>query len=970
MKGDFTRFTFRRADQFSGVRLQQGRVQVDADWNEQVDLQLDRERTEIRDVVGPAGAPAADPGFGIVPVLGAGVWDFAITPGRMYVRGILASLEAERVTASQVTAGSLHLAGRWLDGRTLETGQWLEIRGTGPNPVHRARVTGVAAAGQAWKVDFAPALADTAYFASPTVRRQATYLTQPDLPGAPLAQENTRYLAYLDVWERHVTALENGRLREVALGGPDTATRTQVVWQVRLEALQNAQVCADLPPDWLPGGQSSGRLRARGQPAQDTATPCIVPQGAGYRRLENQLYRVEIHGTGNTPRYKWSRDNGHVVSRVRSVFTVTSQIEVEPQGRDDVLDFAPGQVVEISEPGAALRGEPGLLAAVSMEADGALTLGALPGDPALSLAGVAAGWVVRRWDGTATVQPGQWVDLEEGVQVFFEPGGAYRPGDWWAIPARTATADVEWPRQGTDPVGVPAHGVRHAYAPLAILSYTQAGGWKASDCRRVFPPLTGLVRMVYLGGDGQEAMPTTPNLPQPLRVGVLNGGIPMEGVEVRFTVEAGGGVLNGGGNTATVQTVGGVATAQWRLGTTDHAQRVRAELLMYGADAVHPRILFSATLSEAREVHFAAPEGCTGLQGSTTVQDALERLARTANLFYAGGDGQSSVPGQPLEHPLTVRVVSDCGPVGGVPVEFAASNGGTLAAGGQSGATVTVSTGAEGWAECTWQLSGSGPDAQSVKASLGQPPQPWRRGASNEVRFGAKRLAAHLVPFQPASGCAPLVGTTNVKDALDKLCANLGGGRRGFVVRDVLLRDPERGLRNDAEVSQDDLAKGLTVRFSAPVDPAAFRTAIRVKPVLSVTLDLPYAVPLASGSTGTIGTVPVTLMGTLEVLGDRVVWKPGGDASNLLTQSLFRTVAQGAQSVLGRLTLEGRFIWTSQASRPTYLSGLAFGRPDGTFEMSEDYAGMDFEMWFWVVRRLGVAAGPGKPSRGQGEVLR
>ena len=35
MKGDFSRETFDRARHYSAVLLQQGRVQLDADWNEQ-----------------------------------------------------------------------------------------------------------------------------------------------------------------------------------------------------------------------------------------------------------------------------------------------------------------------------------------------------------------------------------------------------------------------------------------------------------------------------------------------------------------------------------------------------------------------------------------------------------------------------------------------------------------------------------------------------------------------------------------------------------------------------------------------------------------------------------------------------------------------------------------------------------------------------------------------------------------------
>jgi hypothetical protein len=43
------------------------------------------------------------------------------------------------------------------------------------------------------------------------------------------------YLAYLDVWERGITAVEDPQIREAALGGPDTTTRIKTVWQVKIE---------------------------------------------------------------------------------------------------------------------------------------------------------------------------------------------------------------------------------------------------------------------------------------------------------------------------------------------------------------------------------------------------------------------------------------------------------------------------------------------------------------------------------------------------------------------------------------------------------------------------------------------------------------------------------------------------------------------------------------------------------------
>ena len=41
-------------------------------------------------------------------------------------------------------------------------------------------------------------------------------------------------LAVLEVWERHVNAIEDEAIREVALLGADTATRAQVLSRVRL----------------------------------------------------------------------------------------------------------------------------------------------------------------------------------------------------------------------------------------------------------------------------------------------------------------------------------------------------------------------------------------------------------------------------------------------------------------------------------------------------------------------------------------------------------------------------------------------------------------------------------------------------------------------------------------------------------------------------------------------------------------
>jgi hypothetical protein len=103
MAGDFSRSTFTPQKHYSGVLMQQGRVQLDADWNEQLAIQHHRTETEATDVIGTCGVPKTNDGFkvGMTP---HGT-DLMIAPGRIYVDGLLCELEATPVpiTFEQVT---------------------------------------------------------------------------------------------------------------------------------------------------------------------------------------------------------------------------------------------------------------------------------------------------------------------------------------------------------------------------------------------------------------------------------------------------------------------------------------------------------------------------------------------------------------------------------------------------------------------------------------------------------------------------------------------------------------------------------------------------------------------------------------------------------------------------------------------------------------------------------------------------
>ena len=88
-----------------------------------------------------------------------------------------------------------------------------------------------------------------------------------------------------------------------------------------------------------------------------------MPPQAGYRGLENQLYRVEVHTPGpvGTATFKWSRDNATVASRVTHINPSRTRITVESLGRDDVLTFHDGEWVEVTDDWRELHGLPGEL---------------------------------------------------------------------------------------------------------------------------------------------------------------------------------------------------------------------------------------------------------------------------------------------------------------------------------------------------------------------------------------------------------------------------------------------------------------------------------------------------------------------------------------------------------------------------------------------------------------------------------
>ncbi|MDX2507030.1 MAG: DUF6519 domain-containing protein [Gammaproteobacteria bacterium] len=468
-RGDFTRDTFNPMDRFSRVLMQQGRVQLDADWNEQNSIILHYLRNLACDVGSEHWGPKVGAGFEIMGSEGSGEKKLFICPGHYYVNGILCVADLDQ------------------DGNLLN------------------------------------------------------YSNQSDYPLPPgesiqdidpkIISGQVSALVYLDVWERHFTYINDDSMREVALGGPDTATRAKIIWQVKIlpvpfEAIPTPTsgisqlkekykyflnlIQAEIKP-------GKGMLCAKAKDkADDNNDPCLVAPESRYRGAENQLYRVEIHNSGTASivggdvnasgaTFKWSRENSSVIFPITDI--QDTLVSLEHLGKDYRYGLKPNDWVEVIDDDYVLQclAEPLLQVESIDEENRQITLKS----PSGSTTGTDPSKhpYLRRWDhkdgdenGIAVqenLEGELWLELEDGIQVQFKGGNEasitdvnsytfevsaiYQTGDYWLIPARTVTGDIEWPEDAGQPQALLPHGVVHHYAPLAILNKGQDNDGDGSD---------------------------------------------------------------------------------------------------------------------------------------------------------------------------------------------------------------------------------------------------------------------------------------------------------------------------------------------------------------------------------------------------------------------------------------------------------------------------------------------------------
>ncbi len=479
MTFDLSRIRFDARKDFLGVVMQQGRVQLDSDWNEWVAQLSRRLQTGTLDMFNGSVVPRVTPDGFLITLAGG---TMSIGAGRIYVDGLLAE-----------NHGGLPLA--WNPSLA-------ELTGTAP-------------------LDFAT---------QPYLR----HYPSDEFSSASLP-EGGQHLVYVDVWQRDVSAIEQPDLIETALG-VDTTGRRQTVWQVKvLEGVGN--ISRDTPDEDIPGWReatepSAARLSVGvGAPPDEEENPCLISPTAGYRGLENQLYRVEVHTGGPLGKatFKWSRDNATVASRVTHINPARDRITVESIGRDDLLRFNDGDWVEITDDWRELNNLPGDMRRIKAGGgvdEVARTLAfdtPLPAEPASindsgnfpvggnNATDPARNTRVRRWDHAGQVRredggvvqnlndPGSngeivippaaiGLFIEHGIVVHFDlnpdadlhpSGGEFKSGDYWVFAARSADASVELLDRAA-PLGT-----HHHYARLARVRFPN----DETDFRTLWPAI-------------------------------------------------------------------------------------------------------------------------------------------------------------------------------------------------------------------------------------------------------------------------------------------------------------------------------------------------------------------------------------------------------------------------------------------------------------------------------------------------
>ena len=475
---DISRVAFEPRKHYAGVRMQQGRVLTDDDWNENERIENEERRRSRTEVIGPFGSP--DNGFKIKDLRVNGRnFDFDISRGVMHLGGLRLEMDADE---------RFQMQRDWLNQRRNLA------RIPSQLPVGDERFDLVYM--YAWQQPVS-AVEDSALF--------ETALGGPDT----------------------TTRLRN--MRRVAILEDIEASDCFGAWQrakhLWREVLHFGSINAQHERE------VDARLRVTFNTSGVTDDLCNPSVAGGYLGAENQAIRVQIV---DRTHLTWGFDNAAPLYRVQ---VSGNKVTMLTAPKDQYHWPLAGKVVEILpwnavlSNGEKLAGRRGQLARVSgsynPDNQEFTMVSALPAgfgeewkqrnDVTSLEQGGGAYFYMRVWDRGSDVSSAEAVPFAVGVPVALGntglevtiTGTQLMSRDHWVIAARPDTPDKVSPWELLQTEGTPPHGVHHYFAPLAILRWSRnaAGdieGQILHDCRKTFRPLTEQdCCCTYTVGDGR-----------------------------------------------------------------------------------------------------------------------------------------------------------------------------------------------------------------------------------------------------------------------------------------------------------------------------------------------------------------------------------------------------------------------------------------------------------------------------------
>jgi hypothetical protein len=477
MHGDFSRNSFEPKHNFARVLMQQGRLIVDADWNEQSAVLLHYIQSIATDVIGWHGGPSvvhtqeAQPGPPATPLIQQ-AGPFCI---------VYDSTTKKLTLSANESQFRYYVDGLMLEGDAIVE---KEIVVLNPN------------------------------------------------------SNDEKILVFLDVFETFIPSFSKQyELLDPALNGRDTCARSQIRHQIRAVKVNIGIPLEINRADFLttkyfyidPTATDRLSLNPRvksktgtmlAMTTQDNSKDCIPDPGQGFVGLENQLYRIEIHRGGTllesgfkleatdeealkkkseAATFKWSRDNG---SLCYPGIVESQTIRLLKNWPDSSKAIEPKQVVEVLIEGDDLidgkqSGALHRIKSISESTNGfQLEFESGPALPANKTS-----VLVRRWDhkqseetplhenglllregseGSTSLE----IPIEDGILVQFKlpEQGKFFPGDYWLVPARVATGGIIWQEKEF----VTARFIEHHYAPIALVDTDKN---KVLDLRRSIVPI-------------------------------------------------------------------------------------------------------------------------------------------------------------------------------------------------------------------------------------------------------------------------------------------------------------------------------------------------------------------------------------------------------------------------------------------------------------------------------------------------